>query len=75
MLSSWHSWPDWYRDIDDLDGPDDEDSAGVTSSKEIIALAGWIPLMDFDETPCNRSGSGSTIDRRNFRVGQTTTVL
>ena len=37
--------------IDDLDGPDDEDFAGVAGLEECIALAEWnFRLIDFDNS-------------------------
>ena len=55
--------------IDDLDGPDDEDFAGIAGLEECIALAEWNFQPDrTSTTPSNGSRSGSTIDRRNFCV-------
>src|SRR5512140_2442792 len=51
--------------IDDLDGPDDEDFAGIAGLEECIALAEWNFRLT---TPSKGSRSGSTIDRRNFCV-------
>ena len=37
--------------IDDLDGPDDEDFAGIAGLEECIALAEWnFRLIDFDNS-------------------------
>ena len=37
--------------IDDLDGPDDEDFAGIAGLEEFIALAEWnFRLIDFDNS-------------------------
>ena len=54
--------------IDHLDGPDDEDFAGIAGFEERIAFTeGDFRLIDFDN-PSSGSRSGSTIDRRNFCV-------
>ena len=55
--------------IDHLDGPDDEDFAGIAGFEERIAFTeGNFRLIDFDNPLQCGLRSGSTIDRRNFCV-------
>ena len=52
--------------FDRLDGPDDEDFAGIAGLEQRVAFAkGDFRLIDFNH-PSRGSRSGSTIERRSF---------